>query len=110
MKILYRSAFALATDIRSGRLSSRDVLEFFLERIEQFNPALNAVVALDEAAARERADAADAAAARGENWGPLHGVPVTIKDAFCTRGLVSTGGDPRRRDSRSHRSRGAALY
>lgn len=99
MKILYRSAFALAADIREGRLSSREVLEFFLDRIERLNPALNAVVAMDQAGARERADAADQAVARGEFWGPLHGVPVTIKDAFCTRNLVSTGGDPRRRDA-----------
>lgn len=99
MKILYRSAFALAADIREGRLSSRGVLEFFLDRIERLNPALNAVVALDVPGARARADAADQAVTRGESWGGLHGVPVTIKDAFCTRGLVSTGGDPRRRNS-----------
>ena len=97
MKMLYRSAFALAADIREGRLSSREVLEFFLERVQRLNPALNAVVALDEAGARARADAADQAVAWGESWGPLHGVPVTIKDAFCTRNLVSTGGVPQRK-------------
>jgi len=94
MQILYRSAFELARDIKAGHLSSLQVLEFFLDRTARFNGDLNAIVALDEARARERAVAADAAAARGEDWGPLHGVPLTIKDAFCTEGLVTVGGVP----------------
>lgn len=94
MSPLYRSAFALADDIRTGRTSSLATLDFFLERIARLNPALNAVIALDADRARERARAADAAAARGESWGPLHGVPLTIKDAFCTEGLVTVGGIP----------------
>ncbi len=98
MQILYRSAFAIARDIKAGALSSVEVLDFFLGRVARFNGEINAVVALDEARARERALAADAAAARGEDWGPLHGVPLTIKDAFCTEGLVTTGGSPEFRD------------
>jgi len=81
MNILYRSAFALADDIKSQALSSVAVLDFFLSRVEQFNPILNAVVALDVERARARA-AADTAAANGDDWGPLHGVTVTIKDAL----------------------------
>ena len=99
MSILYRSAFEIALDIKAGKLSSRDVLEFFLDRIEKYNAAINAVVVLDVVRARQRADAADAAVARGDDWGPLHGVPVTIKDAFCTAGLVTTGGIPECRDN-----------
>lgn len=99
MNILYRSAFALANDIKTQALSSLAVLEFFLSRVEQFNPALNAVVALDVERARERAIAADTAAANGEDWGPLHGVPVTIKDALCTQGLVTVGGIPECKDN-----------
>ena len=68
MDILYRSAFALANDIKTQTLSSLAVLEFFLGRVEQFNPALNAVVALDVERARQRAIAADTAAANGEDW------------------------------------------
>lgn len=94
MDPLYRSAFDLADDIRAGTRSARELLEFFLDRIERFNPGLNAVVALDTERARVRADAADAAAAAGEDWGPLHGVPVTIKDALATAGLVTAGGVP----------------
>lgn len=99
MQILYRSAFELARDIKAGHLSSVQVLDFFLDRIARFNDELNAVVALDTERARERALAADAAAARGEDWGPLHGVPLTIKDAFCTAGLVTVGGIPDCRDN-----------
>jgi amidase len=97
--ILYRSAFALADDIKAGRLKAVDVLEFFLARVEQINPLINAVVALDVERARARAGEADAAAERGEDWGPLHGVPVTIKDALCTEGLVTVGGIPDCRDN-----------
>ena len=55
--ILYRSAFALAEDIKAQRLQAADVLEFFLERVARINPELNAVVALDSDRARERAAA-----------------------------------------------------
>ncbi|GAB5414243.1 MAG: amidase [Congregibacter sp.] len=94
MSILYRSAFALAADIKAGKLSALQVLEFFLDRVEQFNTELNAVVALDTERALARAAAADRAAQQGEDWGPLHGVPMTIKDAWSTEGLVTVGGIP----------------
>ena len=92
MSILFRSAFELAGDIKSAKTSAVEVLAFFLARVEAINPDLNAVVALDVERAQERAQEADAAAERGEDWGPLHGVPMTIKDAFCTEGLVTVGG------------------
>ncbi len=97
--ILYRPAFELAADIKAGKLSSSEVLAFFLDRLESINPKLNAVVALDVERARARAAEADAAAARGEDWGPLHGVPVTIKDALCTEGIVTAGGIPDCKDN-----------
>ena len=97
--ILYRPAFELAADIKAGKLSSAAVLEFFLDRVANVNPGLNAVVALDVDRAKARAAEADAAAARGEDWGPLHGVPLTIKDALCTEGLVTVGGIPECRDN-----------
>ena len=94
MDILYTSAFKLAEAIKEQTLSSREVLEFFLARVKQYNPALNTVVALDTERARARADAADKAAQSAEDWGPLHGVPLTIKDAFSTEGIVTVGGIP----------------
>jgi amidase len=98
MNILYRSAFGLAEDIKAGKLSAVSVLEFFLDRVERLNDGINAVVALDTDQALARALEADRAAAAGEDWGPLHGVPMTIKDAWCTQGLVTTGGIPERQD------------
>src|SRR5262249_20183231 len=90
----FAPASALAAAVRDRKVSAVELLGVHLERIARYNPALNAIVTLDEAAAWARAEAADAALARGELWGPLHGVPVTIKDAFETAGLRTTGGDP----------------
>ena len=98
MNILYQSPFTLAKAIKAGETSATEVLEFFLRRVAQHNPRLNAVVALDTERAGARARAADAAAANGEDWGPLHGVPLTIKDAHCTAGLVTVGGIPECRE------------
>lgn len=91
-EIIYSSASELARAIRRGEVSSAEVVEAYLRRIEEVNPRLNAVVHLTADAARVRAREADEARARGEEWGPLHGVPVTIKDAFETEGVVSAGG------------------
>jgi amidase len=91
---------ATATDlsrrIRRREVSAVEVLEAHLRRIARWNPAVNAVVALDTTAAYRRAQAADAALARGNAWGPLHGVPVTVKDQFSTVGLRTSYGLPRR--------------
>ena len=67
-----------------------------LARIEAANPALNAVVSVDAERARAAAGAADEAVARGESIGPLHGVPVTLKDAYEVAGWTSTGGSTQR--------------
>jgi amidase len=91
-EIIYSSATELARAIREREVSSEEVVEAHLARIEEVNPKLNAVVQLTADAARARAREADAALARGDAWGPLHGVPVTIKDAFETTGIISAGG------------------
>lgn len=88
----FASATALAAAIRSGAISSRDLLELYLGRIERFNPALNAIVTLDADRARAEADAADAAIVRGDDLGPLHGVPITVKDSIETAGMRTTSG------------------
>ncbi|HEY5897319.1 MAG TPA: amidase family protein [Burkholderiales bacterium] len=90
----FSSAVEIAAAIRARRVRAREVAELLLSRIETHNPALNAICTLDAAGARRRADEADAALARGELWGPLHGVPMTIKDALETAGLRTTGGHP----------------
>ncbi len=87
-----------ATDLvrllAAGEVSSVELLDHFLARVDEHDGAINAVVALDADRARARAAEADAARARGESWGPLHGLPMTIKDAFETEGLVTTSGAP----------------
>lgn len=99
MSPLYKSAFELAKDIKSGDASASETLEYFIARIERLNGAINAVVARDVERARQKAIEADRAASSAEDWGPLHGVPLTIKDAFCTEGLVTTGGIPSKEGS-----------
>lgn len=94
--ILTSSLTEIARAIRTKEVSALEVTEMHLRRIEEVNPKLNAVVTL-AADARDRARAADEALARGEVWGPLHGVPMTIKDSFDTAGVVSTWGTPGRR-------------
>jgi amidase len=89
---VYASATAIAEKIRHGSVSSQAVVEGYLARIARHNPAINAVVVLQAEAARRRAEAADAASASGVSWGPLHGVPITVKDSFDVQGLPSTFG------------------
>ena len=87
-----RPAVELAAAIRAREISSRELLELYLDRVERLNAPINAVVTLDADRARVAADAADAALGRGDDVGPLHGLPVTIKDAIETEGIRSTGG------------------
>jgi len=85
-------ATALADAIARKELSSRELLDGYLERVERLNPALNAVVTLDVERARAAAAAADDETARGVRRGPLHGLPITVKDAIEVGGIRSTGG------------------
>ena len=80
--------------LNSGALTSETLLESLLARVDAQNPKINAIVAQDREAARERARAADAARAAGENWGPLHGLPMTIKDTFEVPGMITAAGSP----------------
>ena len=90
--IALRPAHQLAVAIRCREVSSRELLDHYLARVERLNPPLNAVVTLDPDGARRAADAADAALTRGELGGPLHGVPMTIKDTYETAGMRTTCG------------------
>jgi amidase len=90
--IAMRPAHVLSEAIRRRDVSSRELLEHYLDRVERLNPPLNAVVTLDPDGGRQAADAADAALARGDVDGPLHGVPMTIKDTFETAGMRTTCG------------------
>ena len=84
------SALGLAARIRAGEVSSREVIEAHLERIEAVNPHLNAVVRVLATEARAAADAADAARANGDHLPPLHGVPLTVKENIDLAGTPTT--------------------
>jgi len=90
----FRSATELAAAIRRKEISSVELLECYLHRIEEFNPALGAVVTLDPERARREAAEADRCLAAGQQLGALHGLPMTIKDCIETAGMRTTCGAP----------------
>ncbi len=94
MDIVFSSTTQLAAAIRAGHVSATEVLDAHLAQIATHNPALNAIITMDAERAHERAREADKALARGEVWGPLHGVPFTLKDAHATAGMRTTTGFP----------------
>lgn len=89
-----KSALELAGDIRQRRVSSREVIEAHLARIAAVNPQVNAVVRVLADQARVAATEADAAVARGDVLGVLHGVPITVKENIDMAGLPTTQGVP----------------
>ena len=95
----FASATELSDEIRDRHIGCVELLDFYLARAERYNPALNAIVVWQIDQARERARAADAALARGERWGPLHGIPMTVKESFNVAGLPTTFGNPLWKDN-----------
>src|SRR3990170_242163 len=90
----FRSAKALAAEIRRKKIGCLELLDLYLSRAAKHNPALNAIIATDVEGARKRARAADRALGRKQIWGPLHGVPMTIKESYDVVGLPTTWGVP----------------
>src|SRR5215216_4757954 len=95
---LFQSATNAARTVSRKEISSRELTEILLTRIDGVNPALNAIVELRREAALQEAAAADETIARGGDVGPLHGVPMTIKDSFNVAGLHTTWGNPAFKD------------
>ena len=93
------STVELVDLISRSEISSRELTEHFIARIERCDGEINAVVTRDFETALANADAADATQHRGEVLGRLHGVPITVKDALETKGLRSTGGAVELRDN-----------
>ncbi len=81
-----------AAALRNKKISSVELTEECLRRIERFNPALNAFVTVTGDRARARASALDAELAMGRDRGPLHGIPVALKDLVYTKGVRTTAG------------------
>jgi amidase len=94
LAIPFRSAKQLASLIRQKKVGCLELLDLYLERVERYNPKINAVIFMDRESARRRAKQADRALARGEIWGLLHGVPMTIKESFDVVGMPTTWGVP----------------
>jgi amidase len=90
--LIEASVVWLANAIRTKQVSSEEVVRAFLNRIEQVNPQINAVVQLRAEPAIEDARAADKELRANQLRGPLHGVPITVKDSFDTAGTISTAG------------------
>ncbi len=100
---VYSSARDMTAAVAAGDVSARELLELHLDRIEETNPAVNAIVNLDPERAREQAAAADEALASGRTPGPLHGLPFAFKDTHEVAGWPTTFGSPLRADHVSRR-------
>lgn len=94
----YLTATEAARLIREKKVSSTELTERMLQRIETFDGKINAIVLRFPEEARKRAKEADAAIARGEVWGPFHGVPMTIKEMAAMKGVPTTSGAPELKD------------
>lgn len=90
----YKSATELASLIRRKKVGALELLDHFLARVDRYNPRLNAIIWIDRDKARKRARAADAALRKGKRLGPLHGVPMTIKESYQLAGSPTTWGAP----------------
>ena len=95
----YSSAVELAAAIKSKEVSSVELTDMYIDRVEKYDDKINAVVVHDFERGRAAAQAADAALAKGEDLGPLHGVPMTIKEAYDIEGLPTTWGVPDMKDN-----------
>jgi len=94
----FQSATQQLAALRQGRIGARELLEHYLARVDRLNPTINAVVVEDRVRARTWADQADAAQVRGESLGPLHGLPMTLKESFDWTGTPATWGIPEWKD------------
>ena len=91
-EIYYQSAVLMMEALNKREVSSRELTEAHLARIEAVNPSINAVVVVDAEGALATADERDRESAKGESQGHLHGLPITIKDSLETAGMVTVAG------------------
>ncbi len=97
-ELQFQTAAQLVQAIQDRQISAVELLNFYKERINRLNPGINAIVATDYDAAEKRARAADEALSKGEVWGPLHGLPMTVKDSVEVAGMPCTSGFPGLKD------------
>jgi amidase len=96
----FASALDAAAAVRARRISAAELTELAFRRLDRYNPKLNAVILEYREQALARARQADQAQARGQSWGPFHGVPITVKETFAVAGSPATAGAPQYRDFR----------
>lgn len=87
------SAYELRQKIGSKQISPVEAMQASIARIERINPAINAICATDFDGALEAARKAESAVMKGESIGPLHGLPLGVKDLQDTKGLLTTFGN-----------------
>jgi amidase len=93
--IVFKSAIEILSLIHSGKVSSKEVLMAFLDQIDKYQPKINAITDLkDREVLLREAEQKDQMLKKGELMGPLHGLPMTVKDAFNVKGLISSLGIP----------------
>jgi amidase len=95
----FQTAKQLASAVARKKIGCLELLDLYLKRVEAHNPSLNAIIATDIEGARKRAKAADKAVKAGKKLGPLHGVPMTIKESYNVTGLPTTWGFPPLKDN-----------
>jgi len=95
----FQTAKQLASAVRRKKIGCLELLDLYLKRVETHNPAINAIIAMDIEGARKRAKAADRAVKAGKTLGPLHGVPMTIKESYNVAGHPTTWGLPALKDN-----------
>ena len=99
MSSCYWSAIEMAKAIAAGNVSALEALDVCIERVERYDAELNAVCNRVDERARRRAETLDRATARRETWGPLHGVPMTVKEGYDLVGTPTTWGRPDHADN-----------
>ena len=88
------SATEQIAGLAAGKVSSAELVDLYVSRIDEHNTPLNAIVTMDADSARRAATEADAARSRGDALGPLHGLPITVKDSYETVGMRTVCGRP----------------
>ena len=101
----FQTAKQLAAAVRKKKIGCLELLDLYLKRVEAYNPELNAIIATDIEGARKRAKAADKAVKAGKKLGPLHGVPMTIKESSTSRACRRPGAIPPSRTPSSRPTR-----
>lgn len=98
-ELAFESAASLAQRLRNKEISSVEMLNYFFDRVDKFNGDLNSIIWEIREEAMDAAKQADAAIAAGDDLGPLHGVPMTIKESYDVKGTPSTWGAPYMKDN-----------